>query len=583
MAKSILNQQNDRVNYGDMLCPEDGYSLDFAVGMTYSLDLETLLGVPISLGMLEDIDSNHKNNPYFLLEAIRRSADKIAIFCNADSIKMPQNIRPVFALLEKSVFPILLPHKANFHPKLWVLRYSRSNSDAYIKVIVLSRNMTFDRSFDVAVEMRGAIGKSESQKHRPLSDLLEYVAGKASADKRKHIRKLAQDVLRVGSFGLMDEFDDYNFYPFGINQYKKTAMPLLANKDNYEIIVVSPFVSEGVLQDLSNIPRKTKLITRRASITPKVLELFDEVYATKDAVMTDDMIEEEDAGKAGRDVHAKIYFTYAYTGEAKKSVFIGSLNASQNAFYNNVEFLVELKCKPMSRIQTMLINDLIMDENSAFEKVASVSDFPGAPGEEEPVADFRDALGADMKATILPAGDRFEIRVDARTEKLASPVKIAPLYKHSALRPLESATLFGDMLLKDLSGFFILKRGNASTITKIPTTGLPVFDRDSAIFKAIIGTKQDFLKYVAFMLSDDFAETFIEQGFTHDSTDEKKRRVDIPPAIYESLLRTAARAPARLDDIEEVMSFLDDDIVMDEFRKLLESVRAAAKRGRKKP
>ena len=52
----MFDVAKDRLSYGELLRPDVGYRLDFAVGMTYSLDLEALLGVPISLGLLEEGD-----------------------------------------------------------------------------------------------------------------------------------------------------------------------------------------------------------------------------------------------------------------------------------------------------------------------------------------------------------------------------------------------------------------------------------------------------------------------------------------------------------------------------------------------
>ena len=51
------NETKDRVSYGNLLLPPDGYTLNFAVGTTYSLDLEALTAVCISLGLAEDTDS----------------------------------------------------------------------------------------------------------------------------------------------------------------------------------------------------------------------------------------------------------------------------------------------------------------------------------------------------------------------------------------------------------------------------------------------------------------------------------------------------------------------------------------------
>lgn len=48
------NDTRSRVNYGNILLPPEGYTLNFAVGTTYSLDLEALTAVCLSLGLAED-------------------------------------------------------------------------------------------------------------------------------------------------------------------------------------------------------------------------------------------------------------------------------------------------------------------------------------------------------------------------------------------------------------------------------------------------------------------------------------------------------------------------------------------------
>ena len=100
----MFDLANDRLSYSELLRPDAGYTLDFAVGMTYSLDLEALLGVPVSLGLLDEADEGNLRSPLYVLEAIRKSADRIALFCNAGGIKLPDKIQSVYSLLENSVF-----------------------------------------------------------------------------------------------------------------------------------------------------------------------------------------------------------------------------------------------------------------------------------------------------------------------------------------------------------------------------------------------------------------------------------------------------------------------------------------------
>ena len=51
----MLDPYCDRLDYGQILAP-DGYSLDFAVGTTYSLDLDSLVSICLSLGLSQETD-----------------------------------------------------------------------------------------------------------------------------------------------------------------------------------------------------------------------------------------------------------------------------------------------------------------------------------------------------------------------------------------------------------------------------------------------------------------------------------------------------------------------------------------------
>ena len=58
-----FHQENNRLEYGSLLYPMPGYQLSFAVGTTYSLDLEALLSVPVSFGVLESPEKETLNSP----------------------------------------------------------------------------------------------------------------------------------------------------------------------------------------------------------------------------------------------------------------------------------------------------------------------------------------------------------------------------------------------------------------------------------------------------------------------------------------------------------------------------------------
>ena len=79
----MLKPSSDRLDYGKILAPEANYKFDFAIGTTYSLDLDALVGGCIALGLAEDTDSELLKNPVYLLEALRTTGHKIALFCEA--------------------------------------------------------------------------------------------------------------------------------------------------------------------------------------------------------------------------------------------------------------------------------------------------------------------------------------------------------------------------------------------------------------------------------------------------------------------------------------------------------------------
>jgi len=577
MSRPMFHQENNRLNYGELLMPELGFTLDFAVGLTYSLDLEALLGVPVSLGMLDEIDSSHIDNPFFLLEAIRKSSDKIAIFCNAGAIKMPQRIEPVFALLEQSVFEVKLIKGANFHPKLWLIRYNNMEGEAYIKVIVLSRNLTFDRSFDVAIELSGNIGSTKRKGNRPLADLLHFVAPFANEQKKKKIQSLAREIMKVKSFTLGEQFESCSFHPFGISGYKKQTKDLLS--DAHELIVISPFLSDGVVKMLTERPWKKTLITRKNSVTQKVMDSFDDVYIAKDVVLGNELLEEANPRiEANRDIHAKIYFKSSGNGNY---LYLGSLNASANAFYHNVEFMIGLKFKPHYASYASMLKDFLPEDGCPFERLEAV-DPEAVPDNEEECRSLLDVIYALQAAVACPAGKRYNVKITA--SPLEAPAMIAPIYRPRAFVPIEEDAILSNLLLKELSDFYIIRRGKDYAVVKLHTEGIPTDDRDNAIYNSIIKNKNAFLAYVTFMLADNFTEVSMEQRHFLDAMrrGDDLAAIGIPSALYERMLRAVTEHPGKIGDIEDVMKRLDSSVVTEDFKELLATFKAVAKKVKKR-
>ena len=496
MSKKMFDVSQNRLSYSELLQPDSGYDLEFAVGLTYSLDLEALLGVPISLGLLDEIDTSLRDNPFYLLEAIRQSSDKLCIFCNAGGISLPQKIQSIYSLLENSVFEVKLKNKQNFHPKLWFIKYKNDAGKAYIKLIVLSRNLTFDNSIDLAFEVKGEIDRAKRNKNLPLYDLLLFVKDFSDKSKQQKIEALAEDVLRVKGFEVTAPFEDYEFLPFGIDGDSDTSL----FEKCRDVFVVSPFLSDDIVDKLTKSSGKKILITRKSSITQNTLNQFNKVFVTKD-ILTDNEY------GVKQDIHAKLYFTCGYDGNF---LYMGSANASHNAFYNNIEFLIKLKYAPYQIGYDQFVNDFLPDENNPFYEVSIVSDINGVPEDESVKKAIKEAIYSIKGAKVISNEINYDVEISTYSLRTEKTVKIATLQKPNIFIPFQSPTRFKNLLLKELSEFYILSVDDKKVVIKIETKNIPC-DRDDAVYKGIINSNNAFLSYVTFMLSDNYSESAYEQ------------------------------------------------------------------------
>lgn len=569
---AMFDTAHNRLSYSELLQPDIAYQLDFAVGLTYSLDLEALLGVPVSLGLLEETDSELMKSPFYLLEAIRKSSDQIAIFCNAGSISLPQKIQSVFSLLENSVFEVKLTNRQNFHPKIWIIKYTNEQGDAYIKLLVLSRNLTFDTSIDLCVAMQGKITKKKRNRNIPLSDLLQFVSSSAEKTKRKKIEDLANNVLYVEHFDLNHPFEDYEFLPIGIDGYNKDKTALFDSKN--DIFVVSPFLSDDIVEGLTDCPYKKTLVTRKASVTPAVMKSFDEVYITKE------ILNDNEYGLK-QDIHAKLYFTTTYNGNY---LYIGSANASHNAFHRNVEFLLKLKYKPKCMGFSTFTQDFIPDENCPYEKLVHLP-------ERDPIDDVQERIDRAIKETVyalksarvVMEGHVYNVILESRQFKTNEVVKIAPIHRSDLFQKLDSEIIFEKLLLKELSEFYVVWVGDKRIVVKIKTKGIPE-DRDNAIYKSIVDSQSKFLSYISFVLSDDYALGAFEELETKrmlQNGREMSSGSHTYAAVYEKMLKTVHENPNRMKEIADIIKRLDPEIVGSEFMNMYQEFEKAVRRMKK--
>ena len=183
----------------EFLRPPPGYRLDIALLTTYSLDLEALVALP--LGVLAQADEQLEtllSDPLLLLEALREAGERFHVFVDEGGIAIPHTHRELYAMLESSVHPVRAPGGGAFHPKVWVIRYSKENAatgNPLLRVGVMSRNLTFDRSWDIALVSEAySSGRPRARASRPLGELLRALPRLTSEDLSDLARAMIQEV-----------------------------------------------------------------------------------------------------------------------------------------------------------------------------------------------------------------------------------------------------------------------------------------------------------------------------------------------------------------------------------------------------
>ena len=101
-------------------------------------------------------------------------------------------------------------------------------------------------------------------------------------------------------------------------------------------------------------------------------------------------------------------------------------------------------------------------------------------------------------------------------------VKIKPLlYEGKSKEISDKPIIFKKLELKDLSEFYIVEFNGPEVISKmikIPTRNIPELDtRISAIASTMFEDQNDFLRYLSFILSDDYLSILLDENYRKNS------------------------------------------------------------------
>ena len=531
----------DRKLLTDALEPPPGMELDRAVTTTYSLDLVALLLVPLTFAAIDQRGSEEERgepdqgvDPVALLESVRRYADRLTVLVQAGGIAVPAKYRPMLTYLEGSLVQVAVPETGGvFHPKVWVLRFRDAEENCVHRVLVLSRNLTFDNSWDTIL----VLDESDDPRENllpggELADYLETVSSWAlapglGAERMEELTDLNASLSRV-SFVAPAGFKKAAWVArtgersvHSRSLWDDVTGGVHAQDRATRALVISPFLDTS-LADLVDRCGTVRLLSRAESLDA-LGDLGDRVETfvldpSADLDATEEEASERSAGPmaAGRlaGLHAKIYLVER--GHST-TLYVGSANATRGGFGRNAEFGVRLTGRKG------LIDEIWTGAHGNLGLSAVCQPYDPKPPDETAIARQRAERELErFHAALAGAGLRLDAAEDAdgtytldaslsgavdEPEGVTTTVRLLSL-------PAQERTLSEELTWTRVDasritpllcvrsriavGDVVVER---SAVLVADLHGAPE-DRSARVLAEMLKTPEDVLRYLAFLLGD---------------------------------------------------------------------------------
>jgi len=593
----MLNTDNRQLLLSS-LRPPMGYRFDRGIGTTYTLDLLSLMVAPLALALVDfdGLDSALRD-PLILMESLRRVAGRLTIFCQAGGICVPKKQNLLFHHLEDRVIEVN-KRGGVFHPKVWVLRYIAEGLPPLYRLLGLSRNLTFDHSWDLMLQLEGEVDEGRTlgiRSNDPLAHFLAELPNLALREMnettRSDLSTIEKEIRRV-RWTTPGPFEGAPvFLPIGIPQHRR--LPI--NEEYQRLMVVSPFLQDHVLKDWAKKGSQHVLISRADSlddVSEGTLALFKNVSVLQDPAedIPEDNIDEEivteQPTRQSTDLsglHAKLV---VWENGRNAGWYIGSANATENGFGGrNVEFMVGLR----GQRRRIGIDTILGLSGEKTDYPLSALLQPYRRGQTAEVDDAQTKaeklaeqllswlIDAKMHLTVQPGESGYDLLLSATYQgtppKGSYQVRCWPInLAESAMLPLAvdaptAQVCFPGLSLLALTRFIAFEitasvadaSFQSRFVLTLPVHGMPE-GRDERVVSEIISNQAQFLRYLRLLLgqaglddsSDGLSGVNLEEMTISRQTQWDLGELD----LLENLVRTISRAPERITRIAEIVEDL---------------------------
>lgn len=597
-----------RVLLTDALRPPSGYRVDVAVGTSYSLNLTALLLAPLSFALFDEMNTQALGearaddirgiDPIRVLEAVRRYAARTTVFCQAGGIHVPRAYRSILTFIEDSVTEVLPFHEGSiFHPKVWALRFAAPDGGMLHRLVVLSRNLTLDRSWDTALVLDedpdGPIDAAPAAQF--VRSLPSLTLRPIAAERMSEIDSLIETLEDV-RLGVPAPFTSGELLPIGLNDDR--VWPFSQGE---RLLAISPFLSKPAISGLGRMAPNRTLVSRADSlhmVGAKALDGWDSYVLQRLAEVDpgDDSVElpaeKPDGFLEVRDgLHAKTFVVDEPGGQS--TVVTGSANLTSETWGTNAEFDVALHgptktcgvaavldgattdVPGLSRIlEQYTVTDQEGTTDEAIETAYALERFHQQLAAGGLVLDISESKSAvDEKARQVSATLTLTVPPDPPGQTTIWPASLAGA-QHG--HPL-AAKMTWSIAPIHVTPFIAVQttagdgaaRATRLCVIKAELTGDIDGRRQDAVF-SILDSPEKVLRYLAFLLGDPSYDALFAQlaGLDDEKGSGWERRamggVDI--ALFEPMVRAIGRDE---DALARVASLVEDLRALPEGRKLV--------------
>jgi hypothetical protein len=613
-------QPNDRRHLFEALRPPEGYSLDCAIGTTFTLELLALLTAPLAFTAFDWADENGHltHSPQALLATMQQYADRITLFCQTGKIGIPNTHSLLYSYLEGSVIEVNAPRPGGiFHPKIWVLRFTAPNQPILYRFLCLSRNLTFDRSWDTILVLDGQLveGGKEIAANRPLSHFIAALPSMAHnppiAERvQTNVDRIVAELRRV-QFELPPGFEQLFFHPLGLKGDSKFSFTGQIDR----LLVLSPFVSQKRLDQLGQQGQRNILLSRPEEldqIPSATLNTFAQLYQISPAANPQDADEPNGAPSHVPLVglHVKLYIADA--GQNAR-IWTGSANATDAAFDRNVEFLVELvSSKRQFGIDTLLA--FHANEVSFRNLLEPFIPPPEPVPVDDKLGDLVNLVECKLRkfhlsAQVLPTQEPdqycLQLRFEGNERLEFTPdmwVCCYPMTRRDLAITLNTQTgsivEFSPLSCQALTSFFAFEfwtsdrqQKLSSFLLNVPLTGAPA-NRRQQILRSLLQDKNQVLKLLLFLLAEGKAnarELLAAMGIRTTSTtvelggsSNSSSSLSLFP-LFEAMVRALDHNPMKLDQVARLVNDLrqlppEEQLLPDNFEEIWQPIYAVHQR-----